>query len=63
MSVFDHVLLGHMASPVRYGEIGGMCHFEYSDSVGASVLNPWRECQRRKYVLRGASKTWCVRMC
>lgn len=41
MSIFDHVLLGRMASPVRYGEIAVMkAIFEYSDSVHAEVLNP-----------------------
>lgn len=43
MSIFSHVLLGRMASPVRFGEIAIMkAIFEYSDSVGAGVLDPGR---------------------
>lgn len=54
MSVFDHVLLGHMASPVRYGEIAVMrAIFEYSDSVGASVLNPGESANASKIRVEG----------
>lgn len=54
MSLFDHVLLGHMASPVRYGEIAVMrAVFEHSDSVGASVLDPSESPQASKIRIEG----------
>lgn len=54
MSVFDHVLLGHMASPVRYGEIAVMrAIFTYSDSVRAGVLDPRASAQASKIRIEG----------
>lgn len=54
MSIFNHVLLGHMASPVRYGEIAVMkAIFEHSDSVGADVLNPENSANASKIRIEG----------